>query len=183
MTVKEIKEAALQLIDVYSENGFITSEKEPGKADYCLRIGGLIDQAILRLITVYPKVIQLDFDELEVRELFDGVHYRLPSDFIEPIFIKPMGESWGIGEFTILGGELIAPYREVPIFYYSALPEAIGLVITEDAVPDVCEAGCRLIPLYVAGMLICEENPALSVRLLNQFEAMLEEGRSRRKAV
>ena len=183
MTVKEIKTAALQLIDVYSENGFITSEKEPGKADYCLRIGGLIDQAVLRLITVYPKVVLLDFDALEVRELFDGVHYRLPSDFIEPIYIKPRGDSWGIGEFTVLGGELIAPYKEVPTFYYSALPAAVGLAVSEEAEPDVCEAGCRLIPLYVAGMLICEENPALSVRLMNQFEAMLSEGRSRRSVV
>lgn len=180
MTVKEIKECALQLIDAYSENGYIISEKEPGKADYCFRIGGLIDQAILRLITVYPKVRVLDFSQMECRELFDGMHYMLPEDYMEMMLIRPVEGSWGIGEYTVIGRELIAPYREPPICYYSALPASMGRELDEDVTPEVNEAGCRLIPLYVAGMLVCEENPALSVRLLNQFEAMLEHGRSKR---
>ncbi len=179
MNIKQIKEQALQILDAYSENGYVISESKPEKADYILRINGLINQALLRIITVYPYIKRLDLEGMESESAYDGVHYILPQDFLSLNYIKKRSpEEWGEGEFTVFahseyGKELITPYLPPPICYYSALPALIEGNASEQTEIDVHEAGARLIPLYVAGMLILEESPSLSTRLLNQFEAML----------
>lgn len=174
MRIKQVKEEALQIIDAYSENGYITSDRQPEKADFILRIHGFINQAILRLITVYPIVKRLEFEDLEREDCFDGIHYRLPDDYVELVYLKKgMSDCWGSGQYTVIGGEMIAPYLVPPVCYYSALPERIPSNASEEYEIPIAEAGARLIPLYVAGMLVAEENSGLSVRLLNQFEAML----------
>ena len=174
MTIGEIKREALQIIDAYSENGYIVSEKEPETADYLLRISGFINQAILRVITVYPLMKRLRWEELTSHTEEDGVHYVLPKDFLEIGVIQSSSkEEWGIGEYSIIGGELIALPRRCPVCYYRALPKRVKADAGESEEPEIAEAGGRLIPIYVAGMLIAEENPALSTRLLNQFESFL----------
>ncbi len=181
MNIGQIKEQALQLLDAYSENGYILSEEKPATADYVLRINGLINQALLRIITVYPVVRELDFEELESECGIDGVHYRLPWDFLELTYLRKLTrDDWEEGEFSILdrggsGKELIAPYLSCPRCYYSALPALIPAHATDEEEIEVTEAGARLIPLYVAGMLVLEESSSLSTRLLNQFEGMLSQ--------
>lgn len=174
MTVGEIRQEALQIIDAYSENGYIIAEKQPEKVDYVLRVSGFINQAMLRVVSVYPILKPMVFDTLEQQMGQDGVHYTLPEDFLEVGIIRPVsGAVWGIGEYAIIGGELIAPVGGCPVCYYKALPKRLGESVTDEQEIGIAEAGARLVPLYVAAMLISEENPALSTRLLNQFEAML----------
>lgn len=174
MKIRQVKEEALQIIDAYSENGYVISESTPEKADFILRINGFINQAMLRVITVYPIVMRLDFEELEYSEEYDGVHYELPEDYLELICVNKVGsDCWGVGEYTVIGKEMITPYLNPPVCYYSVLPELIPVSASEEYELPVSEAGARLIPLYVAGMLISEEASGLSVRLLNQFESML----------
>lgn len=174
MNIRQVKEEALQIIDAYSENGYLLSDKQPERADYILRINGFVNQAILRIITVYPNACRLDFEDLERSEEFDGIHYRLPEDFFGMLYLGKGGDGcWGVGDYVILGRELITPYLSPPTCYYSVLPPPIPVNASEDCEIPVSEAGARLIPLYVAAMLTAEENASLSVRLLNQFEAML----------
>ncbi len=175
MKLGEVYDAALQIADAYSENGYVISDEHPEKADYLLRMNAFLNQAMLRIITVYPVMKVL---ELEGGVDFGGeIGYKLPRDYAGEILIRRYRETqWGAGEFTAAGEWLLVPFKENPTIFYHAVPRYIGISEGEDVELEIAEAGARLAPIFIAAMLLDEENPTLSTRLMNQFEATLAQG-------
>jgi hypothetical protein len=181
MNIKECKDAALKLINIYSIAGLPVALTYNNQKDYILRVPELINDAQMEIAKTTKK-IPAEYKITQTAE-DNGVvwkTYTLPINFYTR---SGTGVVWHNGEkLTVgtdykwkndktlflrsnLGGEFDVEYFRFPTKVTATTPEVTELDNTLDT--------HQAVPYFVASMLVQMDNSYLASTLYNLFETRL----------
>ena len=190
MTLKEICDMSLQLINQFSIVGKEISDTYNGQADYLRRIPSLVNDCLVYLYTnAVPQVARYVFTK-EKGNVTDGVfdEYELPMNFCRPYgssvpmlggkVLPVMKYRWMAGRRLAISpeieGEICVEYYRYPILFST---DFVGSTQEKewnykDGSVE-CDAPLEAqyaIPYYVAAHLIQQDYLSESYIFMNEFE-------------
>jgi hypothetical protein len=156
----------------YSTNGTLTGTS--ANADYTLRMNGLINDAQHELAK--KRKISATYTLPDTPDSTTTLYnkYNMPADFMEIkcIYKDEYPFGGGLWDWKTLSikkeytGTFTVSYYKYPTEVNDSTLDTFQLELD----PDVQ----TLIPYYVGGYLMIDENPAVGIQLLNQYQARLD---------
>lgn len=171
MTLGEAKAKAIKLINEYSTNGKLTAEAN--NEDYTLRMNDLADDAQKEI----AEKISIDATTtFTITEDLTAEGYNstaLPVNFKEMRFVRLDDERFY--DFRIENGNILTRKTIGGDFElsYSKHPTDLDGDTSDSYEFEVDANGLPLIPYYMGGMVIADENDAISNKLLNIYYSRL----------
>ncbi len=173
MTIKEIERQVLKLIDSYSKNGMVHDSSDPVVKDITLRIPVFIGQAMAVVCRTIPIIKPLLLEEM-VENLHGYNYYALPTDFMGIFSVTtPPEQARYINQISVIGERISIPEVADVSIQYKVIPPCYDSGVDPDEILPIRGDLSLVISLYVASLVVIDENPNLSARLLNQFEVEL----------
>lgn len=170
MNLGEAKIKAIQHINEYSTNGNLTSASQ--NADYTLRFNNHANDAQFEIA---EKVgIEASYKFTQVGSNVEGyTKYPLPADFRQ--FIKLNKDDEPFYSYRIENRQIIIKNwidGSFELLYYKN-PTVIDDTTQDDYSFEIDAQYHHLIPYYMGGMAVIDENQALSNKLLNIYYGKL----------
>lgn len=175
MNLGQAKKKALSLMAEYSVDGVPISEGE--NADYLNRMYQFASDAQMEISNLIG--IEASYMISQVGTSEEGYNkYSLPSDFKNHRYVNYKDERFR--DYRIENGKLLLKKHysgDFELFYYKN-PTELTSTTKDDYVFEVDLHVQHLIPYFMGGMAIHDENPSIADRLLNiyysKFSAMKE---------
>jgi len=166
MNLGQLKTKTLQIIREYSNNGSIIGTGQ--NADYLLSMNSFINDAQFELSSIRPIVKRAALGTpIEETQLYK--RYAMPSDFMG--FKELKNYDYTFTDFDWEGKVMMIPkgydgnyvliYYALPTFIDNATPDSKDLEIDVDLQ--------MIIPYFVAGHVMIDENPPLAEFFLNEY--------------
>lgn len=169
MQLGAAKKRAIQLIEEYSVRGTITSDAK--NADYLLRMNNLSDyvqnEISDRVGIEASMVINADTPRVSEEHLY--YKYDLPTDFKDMRHMLRCDypyHDFRIEDRQIWVSKWLEP--EYSLYYYR-YPTVIDDTTPDDYEFEIDPYAQTMIPYYLGGMVIADENSEISNKLLNIF--------------
>ena len=190
MTLKDICDMTLQLVNQYSISGKEIPDTYNAQADYLRRIPGLVNDCLVYLYTnAIPQVAQYIFRK-EKGDTASGEfdEYELPMNFCRPYgssVPKLRGKELSVNKYRWVAGRRLAISPEIEgqitvDYYRYPILFSVGFEASGDGKQwsyvdgDVeCDAPLEAqyaIPYYVAAHIIQQDYLSESYILMNEFE-------------
>lgn len=171
MNLAEFKSKVLKYIDEYSVDGVKTSDGE--NADYLLKMNSMADDCqkeIANKIGIESSVI---YDLSTYSSDTAYLKIDLPTDFKELMYVNLDDEPFY--DYRIQNGKLLIDkmYSGQLELFYDKYPTLIDENTADTYEFEIDQHAQYLIPLYVGGMVISNENMNQSDKLLNMYYSAL----------
>lgn len=171
MNLGEAKKKALSLMAEYSVDGTAIPDGE--NADYLNRMNRFANDAQMEISN---KVgIEATYTFSQISSNVGGYNkYPLPVDFRELLYMNRQDERYT--DYRIENSKILVPTTysgEFELFYYKN-PTELTLETPDSYEFEILKHAHSLIPYFVGGMAIQDENPTLADRLLNLYFSKLE---------
>lgn len=175
MKLGDAKKHALALMAEYSVDGLPISEGE--NADYLNRMPLFAHEAQMDISTRSGVTAVMSF-ELEKQ---DGKKYNyipLPSDYREMKYVF-LDEELFTGNYSILNGQIRfnAGYEGTVDLYYWKYPKELTTETDDSYEFEIDKEYHHLIPYYLGGKCMTDENPDIAERLLGDYYNRLNDVR------
>jgi hypothetical protein len=166
LKLSEAKTKAIKLINEYSNNGGLISAAQ--NADYLNRMNDLANDAQMEICEQIGIQAVTTYTQTEERVV--GYNkYALPADWKSIRYVRLDDEPYTRfrienNKFIVFkrdGGTFELSYYRKPTTITSSTPDTYDFEIDENAQP--------LIPYYIGGMVIADENDDISSKLLNLY--------------
>jgi hypothetical protein len=166
MNLGEAKKKALALMAEYSVDGVPIPDGE--NADYLKRMPSFANDA---QIEISDKIgIEASIIISQIGTSGEGYNkYPLPTDFKDHRFVNFLDERFR--DYRIENGKLLLKKHyngEFELFYYK-IPSEITNTTQDDYEFEVDRHVQYVIPYFMGGMAIQDENPSIADRLLNLY--------------
>lgn len=168
MNLKQIKDKAIQIIRQYSNGGSLISEGE--NADYLISMNSLINDAQFELSSIRP-IIKKAVLSAPISTSDSLKRYDMPIDYAG--FKELKRGDYEFTDFDFEGKVMIIPKYydgEFTLWYYG-YPILIDNDTNDNTELEIDLDLQMVIPYYVAGMTIIDENKDLADVFLSQYEA------------
>lgn len=170
MNIGQIKSKTIEIIREKSNGGSLIGSGD--NADYLFSMPGFINDAqfyIANKVPVFKKLTLTTPDEVTTK----NNKYDMPDDFQGLKYIKLNDELFDDYDFE--DDTLVIPicYEGTFKIGYYAFPAVIDDSINDNEELEVKLDLQMIIPYYVAGHVIIDENPQLAEFFLNEFESKL----------
>jgi hypothetical protein len=173
------KKRAIQLINEYSNNGNIISAST--NADYSLRFPMLADDCQNEISDKVgiDATYTIDSSVTPVSTANGYKKYAQPPNYKQHNFINLDDERFY--DYRIENGYLLIPegYTGTFVWSYYRYPTEINDSTSDSYEFEVEAHTHRLIPYYIAGMVIADEKEGISNKLLNIYYEQLGKARKR----
>lgn len=163
MKLSEAKIKALKLMNEYTTNGVEVSTE--ANADYLNRFMDFADDAHKEIANIFPIFKQFTVEQTGTTDI--GLNsYPAPSDFKEVDWVKKYESDFF--QYRFEGNNFIIAKCQTGTFLiqYIAYPSDVD---SDDFEFETDPETHNLIPYYMAGMALMDENTALSDKLLNMY--------------
>lgn len=171
MNLAQIKERAIQLLNEYSNNGNLITQKN---ADYILRMNSLIDDAQFEIsktrkiiadpvILTTPDIKTENYNKFKMPSNFMELHSLIYNDIV-------------ISDIRFEGNNilLIPTTLTLPLtMYYYKYPKTIDKATSDDIELEIDIDAQKIVPYYVGGHCKIDEEPQLAIQLLNEYQLKL----------
>jgi hypothetical protein len=167
VNIGQIKTKATQIIREFSNNGSLIGSGE--NADYLLSMNSFINDAQFELSSIRPIVKSYKLGE-PISSTGALKRYQMPSDFAGFKELKN-----GDFQFTSLDWEgkvmIIPAYMtgDFTLWYYG-YPSVIDNATNDNTELEIDLDLQQVIPYYVAGHIIIDENPSLAQFFLDEYD-------------
>lgn len=168
MNIGQIKTKAIQLIREFSNNGNLITETD--NADYLLSMNSFINDAQFDLCSIRPIIKKATLSTpIEVTDAFKK--YSMPSDYMG--FKELKKGDFHFADFDWEGKLMVisAYYDDTYTLLYYAFPSVIDNTTADSTELEIDLDMQMVIPYYVAGHVIINENKDLADYLLAEYEA------------
>lgn len=167
LNLSELKSKVLIYIDEYSVDGVKTSDGE--NADYLLKINSMANDCQKEIANKIGIEASVVFDLSTYSSDTTYLKIDLPTDFKELMFVNLDDEPFF--DFRIQNSKLIIDktYTGSLEVFYDKYPTFIDENTADTYEFEIDQHAQSLIPLYVGGMVISNENAAQSDKLLNIY--------------
>lgn len=179
MNLGEAKIKAIQLIEEYSVRGTLTSTAK--NADFLLRMNDLADYVQNEISDRVGIEAQMRLDETTAITATSQYYnkYALPDDLKD--FRHVLLRDMPFNEFRVEDREIWIMNGITPSFaiYYNRYPNQIDKDTPDDYEFEVERYTHTMIPYYLGGMVIADEQSEISNKLLNIFYERLNQASKR----
>lgn len=170
MNLGEAKKKALSLMAEYSVDGVPIPDGE--NADYLNRMNRFANDAQMEISDKVSIEAVLRIDQISINE--PGYYkYPLPADYKELRYMNREDERFS--DFRIENRKLMLKKVHAGAFELSYIknPEELSSSTPDTYLFEVDLHAQHLIPYFMGGMAITDENPTLSDKLLNLYYSKL----------
>lgn len=167
MNIGQIKTKAIQIIREYSNNGSIIGSGE--NADYLLSMNNFINDAQFDLSSLRPIIKKIILGE-PVSQTGALKRYQMPADFAG--FKELKNGDFQFTSFDWEGKVMIIPkyYDGDFTLWYYGYPSVIDTTTNDNTELEIDLDLQMIVPYYVAGQTIIDENKDLAEFFLSQYE-------------
>jgi hypothetical protein len=171
MNLLEAKKKALSLMAEYSVDGVLTTDGD--NADYLNRMNRFANDAQME---ISDKIgIQASVIYTQVGVSTDGFNkYDLPVDFKEFRYMNK--DDYRFDNFRIENTKVLIPKQydgQFELFYHKN-PSELDSMTLDTYEFEVSKHSQHLIPYFMGGMVLQDENPMLSGNLMNMYYGKLQ---------
>jgi hypothetical protein len=169
LNLGQIKTKAIQIIRAYSNGGSLVGSGE--NSDYILSMNSFINDAQFDLSSIRPIVKTYKFPTLPDSQTQALKRFKMPSDFAG--FKELKNGDFQFTSFDWEGKTMIIPVSYTGDFalWYYAFPAVYDATTPDSTELDIDLDLQQVIPYYVAGHVIIDENPSLAEFFLNEYNS------------
>jgi hypothetical protein len=169
MNLGQIKTKAIQIIRAYSNGGNVVGNSE--NADYLLSMNSFINDAQFDLSSLRPIVKAYTLPSVPDSQTQAFKRFKMPLDFAG--FKELKNGDYQFTNFDFEGKTMIIPtyYDGDFTLWYYAYPTVINNTTPDNTELEIDLDLQQVIPYFVAGHVIIDENPSLAQFFLDEYAA------------